>query len=308
MQVIQDRLTISAENSARLIESIETALRFGKDRINFIDLETKKEFPFSTALALRPLRSRHSRRPHPALFSFNNPVRRVSRVPRLRSHDCDRSQPRHSRSRALASQQGAVRVLRGERDGRITEGSAPRLRPAPRSTSIFPSRNCRSDDQDFVINGEKGGGRIQRMTITKTTAGTASAVSSDWLESKTYKMHVRVLLSRYRAYTSCPSCDGGRFQPDTLNLSPRQSTKASPLLPCRSCRSSDRARRAIFSKAWSIPPNDSAAEMLRDEICGPAQLSLRSRSELSHARSLDPHPQRRRSATESTSRPALAHR
>ena len=38
-----------------------------------------------------------------------------------------------------------------------------------------------------------------------------------WLESKTYKMHVRVLLSRYRAYTTCPSCNGGRFQPEALN-------------------------------------------------------------------------------------------
>jgi excinuclease ABC subunit A len=38
-----------------------------------------------------------------------------------------------------------------------------------------------------------------------------------WLESKTYKMHMRVLLSRYRAYTTCPRCNGGRFQPDALN-------------------------------------------------------------------------------------------
>src|SRR5580765_4483088 len=37
-----------------------------------------------------------------------------------------------------------------------------------------------------------------------------------WLESKAYKMHVRVLLSRYRAYTTCPDCQGKRFQPDAL--------------------------------------------------------------------------------------------
>ena len=29
-----------------------------------------------------------------------------------------------------------------------------------------------------------------------------------WLERKTYKMHVRVLLSRYRSYRTCPACDG----------------------------------------------------------------------------------------------------
>ncbi len=37
-----------------------------------------------------------------------------------------------------------------------------------------------------------------------------------WLESKAYKMHVRVLLSRYRAYTTCPECKGRRLQPDAL--------------------------------------------------------------------------------------------
>ena len=37
-----------------------------------------------------------------------------------------------------------------------------------------------------------------------------------WLEKNTYKMHVRVLLSRYRSYTVCPDCQGKRFQPESL--------------------------------------------------------------------------------------------
>ncbi|TAM84857.1 MAG: excinuclease ABC subunit A, partial [Candidimonas sp.] len=36
----------------------------------------------------------------------------------------------------------------------------------------------------------------------------------DWLESRAYKMHVRVLLSKYRAYTPCPVCGGSRLKPD----------------------------------------------------------------------------------------------
>ena len=39
----------------------------------------------------------------------------------------------------------------------------------------------------------------------------------DWLESKSYKMHVRVLLSRYRSYQLCPECQGARLQPESLN-------------------------------------------------------------------------------------------
>ena len=37
-----------------------------------------------------------------------------------------------------------------------------------------------------------------------------------FLEQRTYKMHVRVLLSRYRAYTLCPECHGARLQPAAL--------------------------------------------------------------------------------------------
>ncbi|MFW5738660.1 MAG: excinuclease ABC subunit A, partial [Spirochaetota bacterium] len=38
----------------------------------------------------------------------------------------------------------------------------------------------------------------------------------DWLESRSYKMHVRVLLSRYRAYRECPDCGGARLKPEAL--------------------------------------------------------------------------------------------
>ncbi|UJR80228.1 excinuclease ABC subunit UvrA [Sandaracinus amylolyticus] len=37
-----------------------------------------------------------------------------------------------------------------------------------------------------------------------------------WLESRAYKMHVRVLLSRYRSYEDCTACGGARLKPDAL--------------------------------------------------------------------------------------------
>ena len=37
-----------------------------------------------------------------------------------------------------------------------------------------------------------------------------------WLETKAYKMHIRVLLSKYRAYTPCEICGGARLKPDAL--------------------------------------------------------------------------------------------
>src|SRR5690606_6236786 len=38
----------------------------------------------------------------------------------------------------------------------------------------------------------------------------------DWLESRAYKMHIRVLLSRYRSYNACGTCGGARLVPDAL--------------------------------------------------------------------------------------------
>ena len=37
-----------------------------------------------------------------------------------------------------------------------------------------------------------------------------------WLETKSYRMHIRVLLSKYRAYTACETCAGARLKPDAL--------------------------------------------------------------------------------------------
>lgn len=38
----------------------------------------------------------------------------------------------------------------------------------------------------------------------------------EWLETKSYKMHVRVLLSRYRSYTTCPTCKGSHLKNEAL--------------------------------------------------------------------------------------------
>ncbi len=40
----------------------------------------------------------------------------------------------------------------------------------------------------------------------------------DWLESRRYKVHVRVYLSRYRSYTSCETCGGARLKKEALQV------------------------------------------------------------------------------------------
>ncbi|MBA3544600.1 MAG: ATP-binding cassette domain-containing protein [Chthoniobacterales bacterium] len=260
VQVIQDRLTISDEGRARLVESFETALRFGKDKINFVDLATKEEHPFSTGwhcahcdLDIRP--------PTPGLFSFNNPL---GACPECRGFgrtiavDYNRAIP----DRALSIAQGAVRVFRGEEMG---ESQKDLLRACAREEIDvhLPFEELPKHDQEFVINGEKGAGEYTEDDYESDRWYGVRGFFK-WLESKTYKMHVRVLLSRYRAYTRCPSCKGGRFQPETLNYRLVTANDVAFTLPEFAALPISQARE--FLTGLALPPNDSAAVMLRGEI------------------------------------------
>ncbi len=268
VQVIQDRLTISQESRPRLVESIETALRFGKDQINVVPLpETgsqlstlNSQHPYSTGwhcahcdLDIRP--------PTPGLFSFNNPL---GACPACRGFgrtiavDYARAIP----DRALSIAQGAVRVFRGEEMG---ESQKDLLRACAREEIDvhLPFEELPKHDQDFVINGEKGAGEFSEEDYENDRWYGVRGFFK-WLESKTYKMHVRVLLSRYRAYTTCPSCQGGRFQAETLNYRLVRQDGIAFTLPEFAALPIAQARSFLTSLA--LPPNDSAAEMLRGEI------------------------------------------
>ncbi len=260
VQVIQDRLTISEDSRARLVESLETALRFGKDRINFVDLETKESHPFSTGwhcahcdLDIRP--------PTPGLFSFNNPL---GACPDCRGFgrtiavDYTRAIP----DRSLSIAQGAIRVFRGQEMG---ESQKDLLRACARAEIDInlPFEELPKCDQDFIIEGEKGAGEYSEEDYESDRWYGVRGFFK-WLESKTYKMHVRVLLSRYRAYIHCPSCNGGRFQPETLNYRLVRQDGIAFTLPEFAALPISDARD--FLRSLTMPPNDSAAEMLRAEI------------------------------------------
>ena len=294
VQVIQDRIAITNENRARLIEAIETALRFGKGKINVIPAAveagvsaaisrtaadtaatTASEFPFSSGwhcahcdLDIRP--------PTPGLFSFNSPLGACSECRgfgRTIAIDLNKAIP----DRSLSIAQGAVRVFRGQEFG---ESQKDLLRACAREDIDInvPFEELPKADQDFVINGEKRSDEGDDDYDDDRWYGVRGFFR--WLESNTYKMHVRVLLSRYRAYTTCPSCKGGRFQPEALNfkissvaavfdrrtnLSDSHSAPLPLSLPDFAALSISNSRD-ILSKI-DISSRDSTAEMLRNEIC-----------------------------------------
>ena len=76
-----------------------------------------------------------------------------------------------------------------------------------------PYRDLTPEQKHWVIDGGAGW-----KNWNKSWPGVWYGVKRffAWLESKAYKMHIRVLLSRYRSYTPCPACGGARLKPDAL--------------------------------------------------------------------------------------------
>jgi len=76
-----------------------------------------------------------------------------------------------------------------------------------------PFRELTEKQRAWVLAGEP-----EWVSWRKSWPGTWYGVARffRWLETKAYKMHVRVLLSRYRAYTPCSVCKGARLKPEAL--------------------------------------------------------------------------------------------
>jgi len=288
VQVVQDRIAITGENRTRLVEAIETALRFGKGQVNVIPVEAGVSpaisklttgnadttvLPFSTGwhcawcdLDIRP--------PTVGLFSFNNPL---GACPDCRGFgrtitiDLNKAIP----DRSLSIKQGVVRVFRGAEFG---ESQKDLLRACAREDIDInvPFEELPKVDQDFVIEGERRSGEYTDEDYEHDRWYGVRGFFR-WLESKTYKMHVRVLLSRYRAYVTCPKCNGGRYQPEVLNYKcsatvpvargriGKPEACATLTLPEFQGLSISDARDLLRTIEGS--PDDKTAQMLRDEIC-----------------------------------------
>ena len=86
--------------------------------------------------------------------------------------------------------------------------------PAVGVPTDVPFSQLPQKQQDLVIEGDPDYGKDEEHEWPRAWYGVKGYFR--WLESKAYKMHVRVLLSRYRAYTPCPDCRGKRLQPEAL--------------------------------------------------------------------------------------------
>ena len=222
LTVIQDRLRASDANRARFVEACEQAFHFGKGRLAVWGCEALAPQPTTPAA---PSQARlfsdrlhcaacdiEYREPSPALFSYNHPIGACPACKgfgRIISIDYSLAVPDHTKTLAEG-------VVRPWRSGFSAECQDDMLQFAQRRHVPLdvPFRDLSAAHQDWVLNGDPGYGTDAAQQWPQAWYGVKGYFR--WLESKSYKMHVRVLLSRYRAYTPCPSCQGRRFQPEAL--------------------------------------------------------------------------------------------
>lgn len=216
VEVVQDRLTLGARSSLRLIESLEAAFRLGKGQVAVHDADGHASKVFSNAWT-NPRTGFSLRPPTPALFSFNSPLgacpecRGFGRVIGI---DLDKAVPDPS----LSIAQGAIKPFQGERG----EECQRDLLRACKERGIdvrIPWEDLAADEREWIYYGDvgKAGAGLEALEAA-WRAGEWYGVKGyfDWLESKAYKMHIRVFLSRYRSYTACARCRGRRLQPEAL--------------------------------------------------------------------------------------------
>ena len=210
--VIQDRLALQTANRARFLEAVETSLHFGHGQVHLFAADTFAEIGHFSRGLHSPKTGRTFRPATPALFSFNSPL---GACPKCRGFgrviDIDYRLALPDQS--LSIDGGALKCWEGE----VYRASLDDLRVFAKKRKIptnVPFAALTEEQKTFIIEGEPGYGEGNNKTWPQYWYGVKGFFR--WLEKTTYKMHVRVFLSRYRAYNPCPDCGGQRLQPESL--------------------------------------------------------------------------------------------
>jgi excinuclease ABC subunit A len=211
LDVVADRFKLGNTEQARVVEAIELAIKRGGGRLNVywsLDAEATPElWRFSTGLHCPDSDLRYSD-PIPSMFSFNSAVGACDTCRgfgRVIGVDYGLVIPNDK----LTLRAGAIKTIQTPA---WVETQEDLMRHAeaegiPRDT---PWYKLSQEHKDWVINGSplwKGKWNHQWYGVKRFF---------EYLESKAYKMHIRVLLSKYRSYTPCGTCAGARLKTDSL--------------------------------------------------------------------------------------------
>lgn len=214
LHVIQDRFRFAGTERERVMEALDTALRMGAGHLAVYVMNAEGQnadiWKYSDRLHCADCNIEYTD-PLPSSFSFNSPL-----------GACEACR---GFGRVIGIDFGLVIPDENKTlmEGAIKPWTTPSYKEcqdelqkyAPRAGVPLgvPWKSLSEEHKRWVLYGTpdwKGGNdawKHQWYGVQRFF---------DWLETKAYKMHVRVLLSKYRSYTPCPTCNGARLKPDAL--------------------------------------------------------------------------------------------
>ena len=258
--VLLDRIVVSAENRARIVDAAEIAYRQGGEVI----FEEALRADGSDSLPAEPRRWRFSaafeckschrpgKEPEPRLFSFNNPFGACPRCQGFgNTVDFDMNLVIPDKGLSLA-------------DGAIDPWNRPKYRgwytelrkqaPGLGVALDVPWRELPEAAREIVLRGK----------------GSFPGVFGFFaeMEKKKYKLHVRVMLSKYRGYAECPDCRGQRLRAEARSV--RLATEAHGAKNICQAAALTITHAKEFFAALTLSP-------MQEEIAGPILEEVRAR-------------------------------
>jgi excinuclease ABC subunit A len=213
LDVVADRFRIGQVEKGRVVEAIEVALKRGAGRLNVYVMPAGAEssdselWRFSSGLHCPDSDLRYTD-PIPSAFSFNSAVGACEACRgfgRVIGVDYGLVIPNDK----LTLRAGAIKPMQTPAWKECQDDLMRHAETAgiPRDT---PWNKLTPEQQGWVINGSPNwnGKWNQHWYGVKRFF--------EYLETKAYKMHIRVLLSKYRSYTPCGTCGGARLKTESL--------------------------------------------------------------------------------------------
>ncbi len=255
VQVLVDRLSVNPESRSRLIDAIEICYRESRG-------EAILEF-LPDATSPTPHRLVFNERfeckndgtvyqvPEPRLFSFNNPYGACPRCQGFgNTIDFDLNLVVPDPSKTL--DEGAIEPWTKPRFRTIVVELKKWARTRGIPTNV-PWRQLTAEHHRLVLEGDP----------ENDFDGVKGFFT--WLERKKYKLHVRVFLSRYRGYATCPDCSGTRLRAEARAV--RVANK--PITEV--CKLTVKEARVFFSTLQLTEMQKAVADKIFEEVRGRLQ-------------------------------------
>ncbi|HXI25405.1 MAG TPA: excinuclease ABC subunit UvrA [Pyrinomonadaceae bacterium] len=244
--VLVDRLVARLDVRQRLVDSLETCFREGHGQA-VIEVGTHASGVQSERAGGARTHLRFSERfeckydgtvyetPEPRLFSFNNPFGACPTCQGFGNTiglDLDLVIP----NPGLSLSEGAIDPFtKPQYEWAQTE--LKRFAKSERIPINAPFNQLTKPQQRAIIDGKAEWSGVRGFF--------------DFLETKKYKLHVRVFLSKYRGYTLCPDCEGGRLRQEARDV--RVGGKTLPEVSAMSIKNA-----AVFFEALELTTEQSA--------------------------------------------------